>query len=92
MGGMKTYQVMLQHQPDFLVHCGDQIYADNPILPELKAEDGSVWQNRHADYVDHVAQTTRILGIGFIQLLDPHFAAFHRHVATYYLWDDHRSA
>ena len=89
-GGMKTYQVMLQHQPDFLVHCGDQIYADNPILPELKAEDGSVWQNRHADYVDHVAQTTQDFRDRFYyNYFDPHFAAFHRHVATYYLWDDH---
>nr|WP_252736027.1 alkaline phosphatase D family protein [Aestuariibacter sp. A3R04] len=89
-GGMKTYQTMLQYQPDFLVHCGDQIYADNPILPQSEAADGSVWQNRHTDYVDHVAQTTQDFRNRFYyNYFDPHFAAFHQNVASYYLWDDH---
>lgn len=88
--GMKTYQTMLQYRPDFFVHCGDQIYADNPILSELKASDGSVWQNRHADYVDHVAQTTQDFRNRFYyNYFDTHFATFHRHIASYYLWDDH---
>ena len=89
-GGMKTYQSMLQHQPDFFIHCGDQIYADGPIQAELNAADGTLWQNRHADYVDHVAQTTQDFRNRFYyNYLDPHFSAFHQHVASYYLWDDH---
>src|SRR5262245_12249350 len=30
-GGMKMYEVMRRTNPDFFIHSGDQIYADNPI-------------------------------------------------------------
>src|SRR5262249_26043343 len=35
-GGMRTYATMLRNRPDFLIHNGDNIYADGPILPEQK--------------------------------------------------------
>src|SRR5262245_29244532 len=34
-GGLKLYEVMRRAQPDFFIHSGDQIYADNPIKAEV---------------------------------------------------------
>src|ERR1700733_7615041 len=33
-GGMRTYATMRHNQPDFFIHCGDNIYADCPITWE----------------------------------------------------------
>jgi alkaline phosphatase D len=44
-GGMKAYATMLRHQPDFFIHSGDTIYADGPVLPEVKLKDGTLWKN-----------------------------------------------
>ena len=30
-GGMRTYATILRNRPDFFIHSGDHIYADNPI-------------------------------------------------------------
>ena len=35
-GGMRTYATMLRNRPDFFIHCGDNIYADGPIVAEVK--------------------------------------------------------
>jgi len=44
-GGYRLYETMRRHSPDFFIHSGDQIYADNPILAEVKTDDGKVWKN-----------------------------------------------
>src|SRR5215468_1315378 len=44
-GGMKLYDAMRRTQPDFLVHSGDMIYADNPIVAEVKLPSGALWKN-----------------------------------------------
>ncbi len=44
-GGMRTYATMLNNRPDFFIHNGDNIYADGPIVAELKMPDGDVWKN-----------------------------------------------
>src|SRR5262249_28232049 len=44
-GGMKLYEVMRRTAPDFFIHSGDQIYADGPIVAEVKLEDGAMWRN-----------------------------------------------
>ena len=41
-GGMRTYATMLRNQPDFFIHCGDNIYADCSIAAEQKLPDGGV--------------------------------------------------
>jgi alkaline phosphatase D len=41
-GGYRLYEAMRRHSPDFFIHSGDQIYADNPILAEVKTDDGKV--------------------------------------------------
>ena len=32
-------------EPDFFVHSGDHIYADNPIVEAVRLVDGSMWKN-----------------------------------------------
>jgi alkaline phosphatase D len=44
-GGMKLYETMRRTMPDFFIHSGDQIYADGPIVAEVKLDDGATWKN-----------------------------------------------
>ena len=44
-GGLRIYEAMRRAQPDFFIHCGDTIYADSPIMPEVSLPDGTVWKN-----------------------------------------------
>ena len=42
---------MRRHSPDFFIHSGDQIYADNPIVREVKTDDGNVvWVTADVHY------------------------------------------
>src|SRR3954465_2369808 len=41
-GGMFTFATMRKHNPDFLIHSGDTIYADGVIQSEVKLDDGKV--------------------------------------------------
>ena len=40
-GGMKAYATMLNHRPDFFVHCGDTVYADGALKAEVDLPDGT---------------------------------------------------
>ena len=42
---MRIYEQMRRLQPDFFIHSGDYIYADNPIQAEVKLDDGTLWKN-----------------------------------------------
>jgi alkaline phosphatase D len=44
-GGMKTYEAIRRAEPQFFVHSGDTIYADNSMAPRVNLPDGTVWQN-----------------------------------------------
>ena len=39
-GGMRSYATMLRNRPDFFIHSGDTIYADDPIVAEQKMPNG----------------------------------------------------
>ena len=41
-GGLLTYDSIRRLEPDFLVHSGDLIYADNPLSAEQRLPDGLV--------------------------------------------------
>ena len=43
LGGYVAYRAMHETRPDFFVHAGDTIYADNPIYPEARATGGGTW-------------------------------------------------
>lgn len=89
-GGLLIYQSMRQAAPDFFVHCGDTIYADNPILPEVTLDDGSVWRNVVTEAKSKVAETVaEFRGAHLYNLLDENVRRFNAEVPEIVLWDDH---
>ncbi len=89
-GGFATYETMRKNGGDFFIHCGDTIYADGPILPEVKLADGSVWRNLVTPEVSKVAETlAEFRGRHRYNLLDRNVRAFHAEVAQVWMWDDH---
>jgi alkaline phosphatase D len=89
-GGMKLYEVMRGLQPDFFVHSGDMIYADNPIRPEVALPGGGVWKNVVTEAKAKVAETLdEFRGNYRYNMLDEHVRRFNAEVAQYVQWDDH---
>ncbi len=92
-GGMRTYRTMLGMRPDFLVHSGDTIYADNPIPESITLEDGSLWTNLTTPETSKVAETLDEFRANFrYNTLDEHYRAFHAQVPIFAQWDDHETA
>ena len=89
-GGMRTYSTMRRNQPDFFIHCGDNIYADCPIAPEQKLPDGGVWRNIVTEEKSAAAATLgEYRGNYKYNLLDDNLRAFNAAVPTLALWDNH---
>ncbi|KSV93675.1 alkaline phosphatase [Sinorhizobium sp. GL28] len=89
--GMKTYSTMRLHEPDFFIHSGDTIYADNPIPDEIQLRDGGVWKNRVVTHEKRdVARTLEeYRGQWKYNLLDDHVRQLNAVCPTFYQWDDH---
>jgi alkaline phosphatase D len=89
-GGMKLYETMRLARPDFFVHCGDTIYADNPLEPELRLDDGTVWRNLVTPSKAKVAETLdEFRGNYRYNFLDDNVRRFNAEVPCVALWDDH---
>jgi alkaline phosphatase D len=89
-GGMKIYQTMAEHKPDFFVHSGDQIYADNPLVEHIKLDDGTTWNNIVTKGKSHVAETIQDYRDNYYyNYLDDHYRQFYSTVPLYQQWDDH---
>ena len=89
-GGMRMYETMRRHAPDLFIHCGDLIYADIPIRPEVRLADGSVWTNLVTPEKSKVAETLADLRGNFrYNLLDDNVRRFNAEVAQLVMWDDH---
>ncbi len=89
-GGMKIYEAMRRAQPDFFIHSGDTIYADNPILAEVKLDDGTLWKNIVTPEKSKVAETLdEFRGNHRYNLLDENFRRFNAEVPMLAQWDDH---
>jgi alkaline phosphatase D len=89
-GGMKIYEAMLRHRPDFFIHSGDTIYADGPIAAEVKLPDGGVWKNVVLEEKAKVAETLAEFRANYkYNLLDQHLRAFNAAVPMLAQWDDH---
>jgi alkaline phosphatase D len=89
-GGLRLYESMLQASPDLFVHCGDTIYADGPLQPQVTLDDGSVWKNIVTPAKSRVAETLDdYRGNYQYNLLDEHMRRFNASVAQAALWDDH---
>lgn len=91
-GGMTMYRTMAALEPDFLVHCGDHIYADNPIPASIRLDDGSEWRNLVTPETSKVAETLDEFRAYYrYNFLDEHFRAFHAQTPVVALWDDHET-
>jgi alkaline phosphatase D len=89
-GGMRSFATMLENRPDFFIHCGDGIYADCPIEPEVRLPGGEIWKNLVTEEKSHIAQTLAdFRGNYKYNLLDRNLRAFNAAVPTLALWDDH---
>ncbi len=89
-GGMKAYATMLNHRPDFFIHCGDTIYADGPLKAEVDLPDGTKWKNVMIDEKAKVAETlAEFRGQYKYNLMDRNVRAFNAQVPMLAQWDDH---
>ncbi len=89
-GGLRMFETMRRAEPDFFVHSGDSIYADNPLLPEVKLEDGSSWKNLVTPAKAKVAETLDEFRGNFLyNLQDDNVRRFNAEVPVVAQWDDH---
>lgn len=89
-GGMKIFETMRQLNPDFFIHSGDSIYADGPILPEVKLDNGEIWKNVTTPEKSKVAETlAEFRGNHIYNLLDENLRRFNAQVPLLVQWDDH---
>ncbi|MFP2926563.1 alkaline phosphatase D family protein [Pyxidicoccus sp. 3LG] len=89
-GGYRGFAALRALRPEFFLHVGDVIYADNPLQPEVRLPDGRVWKNLVTPAKSKVAETLEELRGNFAyNLLDEHLRAFAKDVPFVYQWDDH---
>ncbi len=89
-GGMRIYAAMRSVEPDFFIHSGDTIYADNPIQAEVKLPDGQIWRNLTIPEKSKVAETLHEFRMNHAyNLLDENVRGFNAAVPIYAQWDDH---
>jgi alkaline phosphatase D len=89
-GGMRTYATMLRNRPDFFIHSGDNIYADGPIVAEVKLADGQTWKNVVTEDKAKPAETlAEFRGNYKYNLMDRNVLAFNAEVPIFSQWDDH---
>lgn len=91
-GGLLAYRAMREQAPAFFIHAGDLMYADNPILPEVRLADGRIWRNRTNRRVARVAQELDDFRARFAyNLEDAHVRALAAEVPIVATWDDHET-
>ena len=84
------FATMRKHRPDFLLHSGDTIYADGPILSEVKLADGKVWKNVTIAEKAKVAETLdEFRAAHKYNFMDENVRAFNAEVPIFVQWDDH---
>ena len=83
-GGMKIYEAIRELEPQFFIHSGDYIYADNPIPSEIELDDGTIWKNIVTQSKSKVAETLdEFRGNYTYNLLDENVRRFNASVAQY---------
>jgi alkaline phosphatase D len=89
-GGLRGFEAVRRLAPDLFVHCGDTVYADNPLVPELTLEDGTLWRNLVTPAKAKVAETLdEYRGNYLYNLEDASARRFNAEVAQVVIWDDH---
>ncbi|MGL5097998.1 MAG: alkaline phosphatase D family protein, partial [Planctomycetia bacterium] len=91
-GGLTMFETMRKVQPDFFLHSGDAIYADNPLAESTKLDDGSTWTNIVTPAKAKVAETLdEFRGCHAYNLLDANIRRFNAEVSSVVQWDDHET-
>ena len=89
-GGMRLFKTMADAKPDLFIHVGDTIYADQPLVAEVKLDDGTIWKNIVTPAKTKVAETLdEYRGNHLYNWLDEHYRRFASEVAQVAMWDDH---
>jgi alkaline phosphatase D len=89
-GGMAIFGAMADRRPDFFVHSGDAIYADNPVPETQRQNDGSTYASVTAPAKNQVAQTLDdFRGNYAYNLTDENYRRFNATVPQLVQWDDH---
>jgi len=89
-GGLKIYETMRRLQPDVFVNVGDTIYADQPLVAEVKLDDGTIWKNVVTPAKSKVAESLDdFRGNYQYNYLDEHMRRFNAEVGQIVMWDDH---
>ena len=89
-GGLRIYDALRRAEPDVFVHSGDNIYADQPVLPEVKLDDGTLWKNLVTEAKSKPAETLDdFRGCYAYNMLDQHAQKFGASVPLITQWDDH---
>jgi alkaline phosphatase D len=89
-GGMQLYETMRRAEPDVFVHCGDTVYADQPLAAQVPLDGGDVWRNLVTDAKSKVAETLdEFRGNYLYNLLDENVRRFNAAVPQIVIWDDH---
>ncbi len=89
-GGMRLFATMADTNPDLFVHVGDTIYADGPLAPEVKLDDGTLWRNVMTAAKSKVAETLdEYRGNHLYNRLDEPYRRFASQVGQVVMWDDH---
>ena len=78
-GGLRLYDSMRQVEPDIFIHLGDTIYADQPVLSEVKLDDGKIWKNLVTEAKSKAAETLdEFRGAYQYNLMDEHMTSVAR--------------
>jgi len=89
-GGMPAYAALLARKPDLFVHCGDAIYADEPIPPRITLADGTSWENVEDPAKQRVAETLDdFRGAHRYPRRCEQVRALSAEVPLFAIWDDH---
>ena len=89
-GGFRLYETMGNARPDLFVHLGDTVYTDQPLVAEVKLDEGRVWKNIVTPEKSKVAETQdEFRGNYRYNLLDQHMRRFNAEVGQFVIWDDH---
>jgi alkaline phosphatase D len=89
-GGLRLYETMRRAEPDVFINLGDTIYADQPLVREVKLDDGTIWKNIVTPAKSKVAQTLdEFRGCYQYNLMDDHMRRFIAQTSQVVIWDDH---
>jgi alkaline phosphatase D len=89
-GGLRLYETIRRAQPDVFINLGDTIYADQPVEPEVKLDDGTIWKNVVTEGKSKPAQSVdEFRGAYQYNLLDELMRRFNAEVPQIVMWDDH---